>query len=96
VWMAHLASSQGQQAVKTAPGGGDASSVGLVVAQVEVAGKEQNRSEHHGQGLERARMLGGDQGGQESGRHGVFCLCVSVCVCVCVCVCCLCKSNSSG
>lgn len=70
---AYLTSPHGQQCIETTPCSRDTGSVGFVVAQIQVRGKEQDRRKRHGEKLERTRMLGCDQGGQECWWYRVLC-----------------------
>lgn len=62
---------QGQQRVQAGPGGGEARAGGWVARQVEVGREEERWSEEReGEGLEGARVQGGDEGCEEGGGKG--------------------------
>lgn len=61
----YLTSPHGEQGIETTPCRRDTSRVGLVAAEVQIRGEEEDGREHHGEGLEGAGMLGEDEGCEE-------------------------------
>ena len=57
-----------------APGGSQTGAVGLEAVDVEVGAEEKDGREEHGQCLERAHVLGDDEGCEEGGGEWILCV----------------------
>lgn len=71
--MTNLLPPPGQQHVQPAPGSRHTGRILLVAVKVDIAGKQQNGREEHGQWLEWAHVLGRDERREKRRWQGIVC-----------------------